>query len=631
MATVAEQFIVEHAARFQSLVSGFKPPSSPRAAAETTAPNPDMIVSARLRPLLEEETAAGFPAAVFPRKTQAGKIDVHELKRPIRGPPALPTLKSSSFQADRVFGPEATTEQIYEEVVKPLVPWAWGGGIGTMFAYGQTSSGKTHTVSQLERLVAETLMNGELEGARRVYLTIIELAGNSAFDLLNARRPISILEDSFGVTQLAGAAEHLAASAPEVLALIEAATSFRRTVPTKRNDASSRSHAVCRVRIENPALPAAEDGILYLIDLAGSEAARDSAAHGADRMRETREINVSLSVLKDCIRGRAEADALLAAGGGGLKGGRRRPHVPFRQSALTKVLKHVFDPAGGRSCRTVVVACVNPSLADVGASRNTLRYAEMLRVLLPKAKGPAFDPEVPLTWSNAQLMEWIDKNSGQPPISSSLLAPSESGLQLLRLPEPEFETRCMQTPGVGLEHAKAFRSKFWQMHVDSQRAGASKEQPSAAESTEPDTILGHLQKFDRSSSRDPDANAHLVPFKERVRPGMAVRWTPPQTFPVGLPPGMKMVVVLCPAAAVGGHVKDCVGRDVNTPTSEENGTAVEEGRHPARYLCAIVMPGVMAEAYEVNLWRQVLVEVEWMDAEVVLEYDVATRYYYLAV
>lgn len=91
-------------------------------------------------------------------------------------------------------------------------------------------------------------------------------------------------------------------------------------------------------------------------------------------MRETREINMSLSVLKDCIRGKVESDSLKASGN--LKPIR----VPFRQSVLTRVLKHVFDPAASRACKTVVIGCLNPSLVDVGPSKNTLRYAELLRV-----------------------------------------------------------------------------------------------------------------------------------------------------------------------------------------------------------------------------------------------------------
>ncbi len=63
-------------------------------------------------------------------------------------------------------------------------------------------------MSRLEQLVAETLTDGSLQGQRQLYITIIDLAGNSAFDLLNKRKPISILDDAFGVTQMSGAGEH---------------------------------------------------------------------------------------------------------------------------------------------------------------------------------------------------------------------------------------------------------------------------------------------------------------------------------------------------------------------------------------------------------------------------------------
>ena len=240
---------------------------------------------------------------------------------------------------------------------------------------------------------------------RQIYISIIDLAGNSAYDLLNSRQPISILEDSFGVTQWAGAKEFPVQDRDEVMDIIERAVSFRRTASTVKNHASSRSHSICRIRIEDQSTNIS-DGLLYLIDLAGSEAARDIAVHGADRMRETREINMSLSVLKDCIRGKVQLDALKE----GPKSKQKKPHIPFRQSALTKVLKHVFDPAGSRACKTVVVACINPSLADVGPSKNTLRYAEMLRVLIPATDKRVYNAKSPITWTNAQLQDWIAKN-----------------------------------------------------------------------------------------------------------------------------------------------------------------------------------------------------------------------------
>lgn len=295
--------------------------------------------------------------------------------------------------------------------MQPLVRWAWAGGVGTLFAYGQTGSGKTYTVSGLERQVAETLMGDDrsLEGQRKLFISIVELAGQTAFDLLNGRKKISILEDSLGNTQLAGAAEHLITDKAALVEWIDTAAALRRTEPTKRNDTSSRSHSICRIRIENTDLAtaaAAEDGLLFLVDLAGSEAARDKDSHDAVRMKEARDINTSLSVLKDCIRGRAMLDADALAG----TTSKKAAYVPFRQSALTKTLKHVFDPASVRSCKTVVVACVNPCAADVGPSKNTLRYAEMLSVVIPRATKMKYDARVPASWDNSQLREWIDGN-----------------------------------------------------------------------------------------------------------------------------------------------------------------------------------------------------------------------------
>jgi kinesin family protein 2/24 len=310
--------------------------------------------------------------------------------------------QSFDYQVDRLFTATSTTEEIYDNLVADLVPFAWNGGVGTLFAYGQTGSGKTFTVSRLEQLIAESLLNGSLEGEKEVYLTIIDLSGNSAFDLLNERKPISLLEDSSGTTRMVGANEHRVHDTSEMNDLIERAASFRRTAPTLKNDASSRTHAICRIRITDTAT--GTDGLLYMIDLAGSEGARDVATHGADRMRETREINISLSVLKDCIRGKAQADML--ASSDGQQPGQKPPHIPIRQSALTRVLKHVFDPAGSQACKTVVVACINPSLADVGPSKNTLRFAEMLRVLVPTTP----DSMAPQNWSNAQVKEWIKEN-----------------------------------------------------------------------------------------------------------------------------------------------------------------------------------------------------------------------------
>jgi len=299
----------------------------------------------------------------------------------------------------------------------------WGGGISTLFAYGQTGSGKTFTLDALERRAAKDLFGG-LEGNRDVYISIFDLAGNVASgkppftisklspnihpDLLNDRRKISVLQDSFGETQLVGAIEPKVTSVNELIELIERSMKFRKSAPTLRNDSSSRTHAVCRIRIVNKDVSETPDGLLFLIDLAGSEAATDMKDHSADRMKESREINTSLSTLKDCIRGRtmwymdqAQVES----------GGKSKPiHIPYRNSTLTKVLKHVFDTKGYRHCKTAVVACVSPNIVDVGPTKNSFRYAEMLRIPVPPFKQPVHKESMPSTWTSAALKTWIDNN-----------------------------------------------------------------------------------------------------------------------------------------------------------------------------------------------------------------------------
>lgn len=188
----------------------------------------------------------------------------------------------------------------------------------------------------------------------------------------------------------------------------------------------------------------------------------------------------------------------------------------------------------------------------------------------------------------------------------------------------------MKTPGVSTEQAKAFRSKLWQLHIDSQRASQQGQDIPATESFEPDTILGHLTMAERSSSREPDPKMANLPFKERIRPEMVVSWTPPADFALGLPSGLDLVMVLCPSHAAGHAAKNVFGSRVDSAGVDQGKTMSSEGGSK-QYLCALIMPGLMSETYEVNLWRQVVVDTRAMNAGVCLEYDSAMRYYYIAV
>lgn len=165
----------------------------------------------------------------------------------------------------------------------------------------------------------------------------------------------------------------------------------------------------------------------------------------------------------------------------------------------------------------------------------------------------------------------------------------ENGVQLLRLPWAEFDRRCEQTPGATAEQVHAFHSKLWRLHIDSQRITPTAETPTTATPSE-DAL--------QTSSRDPNPNSKNVDFKDRIRPGMAVSWSPPPDFKFKLD-GLNIALALSPK---------------------------DEG-----WLCAVVVPGILPGAYEISLWHQTVVESHVMEAEVILEYDAATRYYYIAV
>lgn len=87
------------------------------------------------------------------------------------------------------------------------------------------------------------------------------------------------------------------------------------------------------------------------------------------------------------------------------------------------------------------------------------------------------------------------------------------------------------------------------------------------------------------------------------------------TPPAAAIDGAKLAVILCPAGAIpsGSHSEG------------------DKSRDGEQYLCAQVMPGFMPNAYELHMWQQVIVDVTMMSKEVILEYDVATRYYYMSV
>jgi len=256
-----------------------------------------------------------------------------------------------------------------------------------------------------------------------------------------------------GAVELHNLSEHIAADSNALLGMIAKAKAKRCVAATEMNDASSRSHGVAIFTIEHTAAgvgsgPQPQNGKLYVIDLAGSESAKDMRKHDKARMDETKQINISLNALKECIQARTLASS---------PGSAANTHVPFRRSKLTLLLKDIFDIHCPRITATVVLATVNPMAKDVGQSKTTLGYAAPLREAVgmfgrnrKKTAGQRGDKKKskkkkknvvvlevdvldPALWSPERLSNWLHQEH---PNTSGL--DGLSGLQLCALPETEL-------------------------------------------------------------------------------------------------------------------------------------------------------------------------------------------------
>ncbi|CAD5213099.1 unnamed protein product [Bursaphelenchus okinawaensis] len=286
-------------------------------------------------------------------------------------------LENQKFRFDYAFDDTSDNPMVYRFTAQPLIKTIFQQGFATCFAYGQTGSGKTHT------------MGGDFEGksqdcAKGIYAlaatdvfaylkrpeyrdlglqvdcSFFELYGSKAFDLLNQKALLRILEDNKKSVQIVGLKEFTVSSADDVLGLIREGSAQRTAGQTSANNNSSRSHAIFQIVLKR------RDGSIHgkfsLIDLAGNERGADTKASNNQTRMEGGEINKSLLALKECIRAM----------------GTMQDYVPFRGSKLTLVLRDSFI---GKNAKTCMIATISPSLMSAENTLNTLRYANRAKEL----------------------------------------------------------------------------------------------------------------------------------------------------------------------------------------------------------------------------------------------------------
>uniref|UniRef100_A0A8C8VFJ9 Kinesin family member 5A n=1 Tax=Pelusios castaneus TaxID=367368 RepID=A0A8C8VFJ9_9SAUR len=278
---------------------------------------------------------------------------------------------------DRVFPPNTTQEQVYHACAMQIVKDVLAGYNGTIFAYGQTSSGKTHTMEG--KLHDPQLMGIIPRIARDIFNHIYAMDENLEFhikvsyfeiyldkirDLLDVTKTnLSVHEDKNRVPYVKGCTERFVSSPEEILDVIDEGKSNRHVAVTNMNEHSSRSHSIFLINIkqENMETEQKLSGKLYLVDLAGSEKVSKTGAEGAV-LDEAKNINKSLSALGNVISALAE----------GTKG-----YVPYRDSKMTRILQ---DSLGG-NCRTTMFICCSPSSYNDAETKSTLMFGQRAKTI----------------------------------------------------------------------------------------------------------------------------------------------------------------------------------------------------------------------------------------------------------
>ncbi|KAL5332841.1 P-loop containing nucleoside triphosphate hydrolase protein [Aspergillus crustosus] len=288
-------------------------------------------------------------------------------------------VSNKTYTFDKVFSAGADQVTVFEDVVLPIVTEMLAGYNCTIFAYGQTGTGKTYTMSgdMTDTLgilsdnagiiprVLYALFEKLAEAESTVKCSFIELYNEELRDLLsaeeNSKLKIYDNEQKKGhmSTLVQGMEETFIDSASSGIKLLQQGSHKRQVAATKCNDLSSRSHTVFTITVNiKRTTESGEEyvcpGKLNLVDLAGSENIQRSGAENK-RATEAGLINKSLLTLGRVINALVD----------------KSQHIPYRESKLTRLLQ---DSLGGRT-KTCIIATVSPARTNMEETISTLDYA----------------------------------------------------------------------------------------------------------------------------------------------------------------------------------------------------------------------------------------------------------------
>lgn len=412
-----------------------------------TGSGSNVLVAVRVRPLHTAEISGGAKSCiqVFDQRVVAIK----------KNGDAGQYLKSqqlciNEYEYDVVFDEKATQQEIYEKTAKSYIPKLINGQNVTVFAYGATGAGKTHTMLGDTRIEEVNLSNkssiaghnGIIPNAVKdvfrlisakisrnlsnqskalaneqysVFVTFLEVYNEQVYDLLEpSGKVLAVREDQEkGIVVVAGVTEQPVGTYPEVIDLIIQGNKQRKTESTMANALSSRSHAVLQLLIKKTTKldngkEVLTESKLSLIDLAGSERASATNNRGL-RLQEGAKINQSLLALANCINALAENTAIsnnnVSSSSSSVlstipsaNSAKPLKNVKFRDSKLTHLLKSSLEG----NCHLIMIANINPSDQTYEDSHNTLKYAN-------RAKNIKVNPLI--QQKETKEVNWIERES----------------------------------------------------------------------------------------------------------------------------------------------------------------------------------------------------------------------------
>ncbi|KAK5611754.1 Kinesin-like protein kif3c [Crenichthys baileyi] len=327
-------------------------------------------VVVRCRPLNRKEESNGPAGGIVHMDLRLGQVI-------LRNPRAPPSEPQKTFTFDAVYDFSSKQRDLYDESVRPLIDSVLAGFNGTIFAYGQTGTGKTYTMqgvwldpekqgvipNAFEHIFTH-ISRSQSDKQYLVRASYLEIYREEIRDLLDPNlgntRGLELRESPETGVYVQDLTSCVCKSIKEIEEVMNVGNQARAVGATDMNEHSSRSHALFLITVEcgQPGPDGRKHirvGRLNLVDLAGSERQAKTGVQG-DRLKEAAKINLSLSALGNVISALADG---------------RSGHVPYRDSKLTRLLQ---DSLGGNA-KTVMVATLGPASQHYDETLTTLRYA----------------------------------------------------------------------------------------------------------------------------------------------------------------------------------------------------------------------------------------------------------------